>query len=118
MSMRGLKVAHFCGLPFAVQPKTSQIVQSQIRSCVANSPGFPPIGYAARAGVACDFGMPGRGAAVADSASAPALVVAGAALGSGSSSELSLVCSVRSALAVAPLTDCAAAVMPTSAPVV
>ena len=57
-------------------------------------------------------------AAVADSESAPALVVAGAALGSGSSSELSLVCSVRSALAVAPLTDCAAAVMPTSAPVV
>ena len=57
MSMRGLKVAHFCGLPFAVQPKTSQIVQSHVRSGVAKSPGLLPIGYAARAGAVCDFGM-------------------------------------------------------------
>ena len=34
ISMRGLKVAHFCGLPFAVQPKTSQIVQSHHRADV------------------------------------------------------------------------------------
>lgn len=40
MSMRGLKVAHFCGLPCAVQPKTSQIVQLQTRSGAAKSPGF------------------------------------------------------------------------------
>ena len=42
---------------------------------------------------------------------------AGAAPGSGSWSVFSLDCSVRSALAVAPFTDCAAAMMPTSAPV-